>query len=576
MQRWAAVLALLLLLHVATAVEFDSVVSSSAYSYSYGWSDSSGSGSADSYSYGGYNSVYSYGGYNSVGSSSADSYSYGWSYSSACGRGRITGPEGRLEGCTGEFRAQIDPLWFYSEPITSVPHPSPQCEDAIADYGDDRAYYEDFDGEFFCYEYGYCEEVTEVQPTYCSGSTILTAASGTLSDGSGPSDYADFSSCTWVIAPPGATSVTLNFNSGNTESDYDFVSLYECNSTESCSELELATLSGELSGTYVSTTGIMKVVFTSDDLVTEEGFEASWTSAPDNIATAPPERVKRRATKAQAQRWADLLRTDAKLQALRAHATEAKKFSERAAAGVPRGNTETSGGARRSKSKLSNSEGATKTRIVAGDRADPLEYPFIVSVQTRQGVHFCGGSLIHERFVLSAAHCFEETAPRDVVVVIGEHRLRDGDPLASCEERRDVVRIYNHPAYNSMTSENDMALLELSAPSSYQPIPLHEGGDLRSDCVDSNLHIPLVTVGWGTLTYGGQSPFTLQETTVYSVPTEYCSRVYGQPMIDAEICTYDWAAEEPEERSDSCQGDSGGPLLLPDTTSPAGYQQVGL
>ncbi len=111
---------------------------------------------------------------------------------------------------------------------------------------------------------------------FCSGSTTLTASSGTIDDGSAASDYGHNSNCQWLIQPSSASSITLNFTSFNTESGYDFVKVYDGSST-------LDPLLGSFSGTSLppsvtSTGGSMLNHFTSDNIVTAAGWLASYTS----------------------------------------------------------------------------------------------------------------------------------------------------------------------------------------------------------------------------------------------------------------------------------------------------------
>lgn len=111
---------------------------------------------------------------------------------------------------------------------------------------------------------------------YCSGTVNLTASSGTFTDGSGSSDYNDYSDCKWLIEPSGATSITLDFTSFDTETDYDFVYVYDGSTTS-------ATLLGSFSGStppasLTSSGGIMLVHFTSDEIETALGWSASYTS----------------------------------------------------------------------------------------------------------------------------------------------------------------------------------------------------------------------------------------------------------------------------------------------------------
>gem|GEM_PF-3093238 len=109
----------------------------------------------------------------------------------------------------------------------------------------------------------------------CSGTTNLTACSGSFSDGSGSSEYGAGLDCSWRISPSGATSVTLTFTSFSTEEDYDFVRVYNGTSAS-------APLIGEYSGSTLpsavtANSGNMYVVFTTDGSVGDAGWSASYT-----------------------------------------------------------------------------------------------------------------------------------------------------------------------------------------------------------------------------------------------------------------------------------------------------------
>jgi hypothetical protein len=110
---------------------------------------------------------------------------------------------------------------------------------------------------------------------------ILTATSGSFSDGSESSNYSHNSSCGWVIAPKtGATSITITFTEFNTELSADVVAVYLCVNV-SCQGAQLVR---ELSGSYSSyqtitvSAGYALVRFTSDASTNDSGFAASWTS----------------------------------------------------------------------------------------------------------------------------------------------------------------------------------------------------------------------------------------------------------------------------------------------------------
>lgn len=113
---------------------------------------------------------------------------------------------------------------------------------------------------------------------FCSGTTSLTASSGTFTDGSGLSNYGDNSSCSWLITPAGATQISLNFTAFDTEASYDIVTIY--NGPDDSYPV-LGTYSGNTIPPSISTTsgiGAMLVKFTSDVSLTNAGWEASYTS----------------------------------------------------------------------------------------------------------------------------------------------------------------------------------------------------------------------------------------------------------------------------------------------------------
>ncbi len=82
-----------------------------------------------------------------------------------------------------------------------------------------------------------------------------------------------------IIAPTGAVSVTLQFNSFNTESNYDFVTVKSCNAIDCSQTSELGKYSGTtIPSPMTSNTGIMQIVWTSDLVTTSTGWSASWSS----------------------------------------------------------------------------------------------------------------------------------------------------------------------------------------------------------------------------------------------------------------------------------------------------------
>lgn len=192
--------------------------------------------------------------------------------------------------------------------------------------------------------------------------------------------------------------------------------------------------------------------------------------------------------------------------------------------------------------------------IVGGQAADPGEYPWQAMLLDSSGRFFCGGSLIHAKWVLTAGHCtYGITVAR---VVLGAHdRTNSGE---SSRQTITVVRTIRHPNYNDNTTDNDLALLELSQPATLNsrvaiiPYVISPGDDALFAA-----GVNAVVTGWGATSEGGSSPALLQEVTVPIVSQNVCRQSYGSSLTNNMFC-----AGLAQGGKDSCQGDSGGPLSV--------------
>jgi len=121
---------------------------------------------------------------------------------------------------------------------------------------------------------GWATNYSVSTPSYCNGLTTLTANSGSFTDGSGSNNYNNNTDCQWLIQPSGGGNITLNFSQFATETDYDFVDVYDGNSTS-------ATRIGHFSGSSIpssvtATSGSMFVRFTSDESQMYQGWAANY------------------------------------------------------------------------------------------------------------------------------------------------------------------------------------------------------------------------------------------------------------------------------------------------------------
>ena len=112
---------------------------------------------------------------------------------------------------------------------------------------------------------------------YCSGTTRLTSTSGTITDGSGAANYKNNANCKWVIAPPGANTITINFANFSTESNYDTVIVY--NGPDESYPALLKWWGNTLPPTKTTSGGALTIRFVSDNSSTAAGWSANYTSS---------------------------------------------------------------------------------------------------------------------------------------------------------------------------------------------------------------------------------------------------------------------------------------------------------
>jgi len=165
------------------------------------------------------------------------------------------------------------------------------------------------------------------------------------------------------------------------------------------------------------------------------------------------------------------------------------------------------------------------TRIVGGEQTQVNEYPWQVGMIWKGGnTPWCGGSVISDLWVLSAAHCTKGRRPGQLQVLLGEHDYQTDSESTTI--RMDISKIINHPKYNADITNYDFSLLKLSS-----KIDLASNSHIRPICLpmegstkDYDDYISTVS-GWGTTSSGGDLSNTLQEVSVKVMTNSECSTI---------------------------------------------------
>lgn len=205
-------------------------------------------------------------------------------------------------------------------------------------------------------------------------------------------------------------------------------------------------------------------------------------------------------------------------------------------------------------------------RIVGGSAAAEGQFPWQVALINDIGkayeTQFCGGTIIHESWILTAAHCFSENSS-NIYVVGGILDLTAASSGVSAQSLRWIV----HEDFNQDTLNNDIALIELKTPLDLSSCGTQcEAIGLVTPKNEANVafNASFATVsGWGN-TVGGVEPTTssyptslrfatLNILSCTTSPANYSTSEITSNMFCAGVASFD---------KDSCQGDSGGPLVV--------------
>jgi len=191
------------------------------------------------------------------------------------------------------------------------------------------------------------------------------------------------------------------------------------------------------------------------------------------------------------------------------------------------------------------------SRIISGKPAAPGQLPWQVAIFFRIGssTYFCGGALICDRWVLTAAHCVKDA--NQFTLYLGF--VNQSQATEPGRVVLETTEAYAHENYNSFTLNHDIALIKLRQKVNFtgriQPIRL--GSDY------TGVNINLTVSGWGkTSDQSNSISPVLNYVGLRSISNKDCEGIYGsQVVINSTIC----CRGNPEHST--CNGDSGGPLV---------------
>lgn len=208
--------------------------------------------------------------------------------------------------------------------------------------------------------------------------------------------------------------------------------------------------------------------------------------------------------------------------------------------------------------------GSVQSRVVGGVEAEAHSWPWSVALLRFNG-YFCGGSLIDEEWVLTAAHCVygREDQASFTEAVLGEH---DRSVDEKSEQKFTVAKIISHANYSSNTLDNDIAMIKLQKKVTLKKDSYGYPDKIGLVCLPkqgeaANTDDLCYITGWGKTTGDGESSQILMEAELPTVTNEVCSKKNtkwgGTAITKNMLC----AGQRPGTKMSGCHGDSGGPYV---------------
>ncbi|XP_062307480.1 granzyme A-like [Osmerus eperlanus] len=190
--------------------------------------------------------------------------------------------------------------------------------------------------------------------------------------------------------------------------------------------------------------------------------------------------------------------------------------------------------------------------VIGGQKVKPHSLPHMALLENSKGTRVCGGTLIHPKWILTAAHCSDIKK-----VLLGVHDLNEEEK--NFRQVQKVTKRVVHPCYDNNSKVNDIMLLKLGRP--VKETLFVKLLPLPSPVSDVPAGTSCLVAGWGATKNQGGMSAVLRSVNVTVIDRMECNSptFYNfKPIITNSMLCAGYVGKDP---ADSCQGDSGGPLV---------------
>ncbi|CAN7989402.1 unnamed protein product, partial [Ixodes hexagonus] len=200
-------------------------------------------------------------------------------------------------------------------------------------------------------------------------------------------------------------------------------------------------------------------------------------------------------------------------------------------------------------------------KVVGGKEVKKGSHPWQVLFRFPEQPAHCGGALLNERWVMTAAHCFdllpEDAKLSQIQVLLGKHNQFISEPYQLLAGIKNMVM---HPKYDRVSQDADLALVELDSSIDFgdyiRPVALGDPSFIEKEYF-SKPNVHGIVSGWGKTEKADHSK-VLQEIKVPIKAPVVCKASTELEITENMFCA---GYSKGQTHRDACKGDSGGPLV---------------